>query len=124
MASKPLGVQILNKALFNRFFANDGIKKSAEAVLNKFPREFDAAADRVLKSVRNLTTDKSVKNSWKKTQVSPTEILISSNNKRAPLVEYGSTKRRPQAPIRKTLAGDPLDRREMTRKIRDIFNGE
>jgi hypothetical protein len=124
MAAGLVGIHILNKRLFAKFFSKDGISRAAEKTLSAFEKEFNNSASDVLEKIRGATNNKAVKNSWRKEVVSPNEILICSSHKRAPVIEYGSIKTTPQAPIRKTLAHDPLNRRALTKKLLDIFKGE
>lgn len=123
MAAGLVGLNFINKGLFNRIYGAEGISNAAAKVLSALPKELDDASDRILDKLAKATSDKKIRTKWKKTQLSDKEILITNTDKNAAIAEYGNLSKSPDAPIRKTINDDPLDRKQIMKKLQNMFAG-
>jgi hypothetical protein len=118
------GLEIINAPLFDKLFKRQGIIKAAQKVASRIDSILDLKSLDIIDKLRSFTKDPAIKESWHSIKLDNSDIKIYNSHSDAELSEFGDVNRIPEAPVRKTLLDDPLDKQALTKKILDIFKGE
>ena len=118
-----VALSIINGTLLKKLTSGGGMAKIARKTLDDINKTVDNKVNILFDTVVN-NSPKYIRKDWKRYTLKNNNVvthIIENSNPGAITAEFGSLKRAPSAPIRKAIQYDPLNIRDIGKKLRDSF---